>query len=222
MATNQHDFAAMDPEQQRCIASKGGRASHDKGGAHEWDSQEPAETGRKGGQSAHEAGRAHEWDSEEAAEGGRRGGLASHGERVAFHHEAAAHHHTQAARHRSQGTHERADLHAEAARSPGRQADEWGERASRRSNRGFAAMDPDRQREIASEGGRAPPSRRGFQAMDPDEQGHRNLKRPLLLGASHLRCPATPLMSTMPHRPGPTHTTEPPFGFAGPTTHWRE
>ncbi len=44
-------FAAMDPEEQRQIASKGGRAAHEKGTAHEWDSREAKEAGRKGGES---------------------------------------------------------------------------------------------------------------------------------------------------------------------------
>ena len=43
-------FGAMDPEKQREIASKGGKASHKKGTAHEWDSREAAEAGRRGGQ----------------------------------------------------------------------------------------------------------------------------------------------------------------------------
>lgn len=43
-------FAAMDPEEQRSIASEGGRAAHAKGTAHEFTSEEAAEAGRKGGQ----------------------------------------------------------------------------------------------------------------------------------------------------------------------------
>jgi len=39
----------MDPAQQREIASQGGRASHERGTGHEWDSQEAREAGRKGG-----------------------------------------------------------------------------------------------------------------------------------------------------------------------------
>jgi general stress protein YciG len=42
-------FASMDPEQQREIASLGGRASHEQGIGHEWDSREAREAGRKGG-----------------------------------------------------------------------------------------------------------------------------------------------------------------------------
>ena len=44
-------FAAMDPEQQRMIASKGGKAAHEKGTAHEWTSEEARRAGRQGGQS---------------------------------------------------------------------------------------------------------------------------------------------------------------------------
>ena len=42
-------FASMSPEKQREIASKGGRAAHQKGTAHEWSSDEAREAGRKGG-----------------------------------------------------------------------------------------------------------------------------------------------------------------------------
>lgn len=43
-------FASMSPEKQREIASKGGRAAHQKGTAHEWTSDEARNAGRKGGQ----------------------------------------------------------------------------------------------------------------------------------------------------------------------------
>ena len=42
-------FASMSPEKQREIASKGGRAAHTKGTAHEWTSEEARSAGRKGG-----------------------------------------------------------------------------------------------------------------------------------------------------------------------------
>lgn len=42
-------FASMSPEKQREIASKGGRAAHAKGTAHEWSSDEARAAGRKGG-----------------------------------------------------------------------------------------------------------------------------------------------------------------------------
>jgi uncharacterized protein len=43
-------FASMSAEKQREIASKGGRAAHQKGTAHEWTSEEARSAGRKGGQ----------------------------------------------------------------------------------------------------------------------------------------------------------------------------
>ncbi len=43
-------FASMSPEKQREIASKGGRAAHEKGTAHEWNTEEARSAGRKGGQ----------------------------------------------------------------------------------------------------------------------------------------------------------------------------
>ncbi len=43
-------FAAMDLARQREIASKGGRAAHESGHAHEFTSEEARRAGRKGGQ----------------------------------------------------------------------------------------------------------------------------------------------------------------------------
>ena len=40
----------MSADKQREIASKGGRAAHQKGTAHEWTSDEARNAGRKGGQ----------------------------------------------------------------------------------------------------------------------------------------------------------------------------
>ena len=48
-------FAAMDRTKQREIASKGGKAAHEKGNAHEWTVEEAKEAGRKGG-AAHREG----------------------------------------------------------------------------------------------------------------------------------------------------------------------
>jgi general stress protein YciG len=42
-------FAAMSPEKQREIASKGGKAAHVKGTAHEFTPEKAREAGRKGG-----------------------------------------------------------------------------------------------------------------------------------------------------------------------------
>jgi general stress protein YciG len=43
----------MSAEKQREIASKGGRAAHLKGTAHEWTVDEARLAGRKGGQASH-------------------------------------------------------------------------------------------------------------------------------------------------------------------------
>ncbi|OHA15195.1 MAG: general stress protein [Candidatus Taylorbacteria bacterium RIFCSPLOWO2_02_FULL_43_11] len=45
-------FASMDEEEQRKIASKGGKAAHEKGTAHEFTSEEAREAGRKGGKAS--------------------------------------------------------------------------------------------------------------------------------------------------------------------------
>lgn len=48
--TSKRGFASMDEEKRREIASQGGKAAHEKGTAHEFDSEEAREAGRKGGQ----------------------------------------------------------------------------------------------------------------------------------------------------------------------------
>ena len=50
MGNNKRGFASMPEEKKREIASKGGKAAHKKGTAHEFNSQEAREAGRKGGQ----------------------------------------------------------------------------------------------------------------------------------------------------------------------------
>jgi general stress protein YciG len=68
----------MDPAKQREIASKGGKAAHQKGTAHEFTPEEAAAAGRKGGRAAHQKGTAHEFTPEEASAAGRKGGHAAH------------------------------------------------------------------------------------------------------------------------------------------------
>jgi uncharacterized protein len=43
----------MDRTKQKEIASKGGKAAHQKGTAHEWTSEEARDAGRKGGLASH-------------------------------------------------------------------------------------------------------------------------------------------------------------------------
>ena len=70
----------MDRSKQREIASKGGKAAHQKGTAHEWTSEEARDAGRKGGIASHrrrreqagrtgERGLASEWDASRARPG---------------------------------------------------------------------------------------------------------------------------------------------------------
>jgi general stress protein YciG len=85
-------FAAMDENQQREIASKGGQAAHQKGTAHEFDSEEArragqkggeavsrnrehmADIGRKGGESRQSAARSNKEGAAAAKSGSRQGG----------------------------------------------------------------------------------------------------------------------------------------------------
>ena len=47
---NQRGFASMDPRKQREIASKGGKAAHEKGTAHEFTPDEARAAGKRGGE----------------------------------------------------------------------------------------------------------------------------------------------------------------------------
>lgn len=51
--SGERGFAGMDEKKQREIASKGGKAAHEKGTAHEFTHEEAVEAGRKGGEASH-------------------------------------------------------------------------------------------------------------------------------------------------------------------------
>jgi general stress protein YciG len=70
--TSNRGFASMDDDKQREIAAEGGRAAHEKGTAHEFDSREAREAGRKGGEAVSQ-------DREHMSEIGRMGGEARGG-----------------------------------------------------------------------------------------------------------------------------------------------
>jgi uncharacterized protein len=67
-------FASMDAQMQRAIASKGGRAAHAQGVAHEFNSAEAREAGRKGGVAVSR-------NRQHMAEIGKKGGEAAHNKR---------------------------------------------------------------------------------------------------------------------------------------------
>ena len=69
--TSKRGFASMDEDKQREIASKGGKAAHQKGTAHEFTSEEAREAGRIGGEAVSK-------DREHMSEIGREGGKQSH------------------------------------------------------------------------------------------------------------------------------------------------
>ncbi len=63
-------FAVMDPERQREIARKGGKAAHEKGTAHEFTADEARAAGRRGGVAVSK-------DRDHMSRIGRAGGLVS-------------------------------------------------------------------------------------------------------------------------------------------------
>jgi general stress protein YciG len=86
-------FAAMDREKQRAIASKGGRAAHEKGTAHQFNADEARAAGRKGGEAVsrnrlhmstigRKGGEAVSRDRAHMSAIGREGGQTSHGNRT--------------------------------------------------------------------------------------------------------------------------------------------
>ena len=60
----------MDRARQREIASKGGKAAHQKGSAHEWTSEEARDAGRKGGLASHRRRREQKEPGEDTADSG--------------------------------------------------------------------------------------------------------------------------------------------------------
>ncbi len=88
----QRGFAAMDEGKQRQIASKGGKAAHEKGTAHEFTPEEARLAGKKGGEAVsknrqhmaeigRKGGERVSQDREHMAQIGRKGGEAVSGDR---------------------------------------------------------------------------------------------------------------------------------------------
>jgi general stress protein YciG len=69
----------MDRNKQREIASKGGKAAHQKGTAHEWTSEEAREAGRKGGMASHRR-KQQQGDGDEMAGGSEADEMIDRGE----------------------------------------------------------------------------------------------------------------------------------------------
>ena len=74
MAKEDRGFASMDRNKQREIASKGGKAAHQKGTAHEWTSEEAREAGRKGGMASHRRKQQQQGDGGSQSEENNPGG----------------------------------------------------------------------------------------------------------------------------------------------------
>lgn len=79
--TSNRGFAAMNPEKQRAIASKGGQSVPPEKRSFSQDRSLAAEAGRRGGESVPAEKRSFSQDRELAAEAGRKGGEASGGGR---------------------------------------------------------------------------------------------------------------------------------------------
>src|SRR5436190_6156319 len=69
VAKEDRGFASMDRGKQKEIASRGGKAAHQKGTAHEWTSEEARQAGRKGGMASHRRKQEGGEASPEAASG---------------------------------------------------------------------------------------------------------------------------------------------------------
>lgn len=69
----------MDRARQREIASKGGKAAHQKGTAHEWTSEEARDAGRKGGLASHRR-RREQKEPQQSERSGEMGSAATGGD----------------------------------------------------------------------------------------------------------------------------------------------
>ena len=110
--TSNRGFASMDDDKQREIASKGGKAAHERGTAHEFDSEEAREAGRKGGEAVSQ-------DREHMSEIGRKGGENSHGGSHEQHAKGGSQSHKNEGSGSGSGSHSRggnSEQHAEAGR----------------------------------------------------------------------------------------------------------
>jgi len=85
VATEDRGFASMERNKQREIASKGGKAAHQKGTAHEWTSEEAREAGRKGGMASHR--RKQEQQGETTSDESRDESNSDHGGQMSGHDE---------------------------------------------------------------------------------------------------------------------------------------
>src|SRR5260370_14094477 len=93
--TSKRGFASMDRSKQREIASKGGRAAHAKGTAHEFTTDEARVAGRKGGEAvsrdrahmsaiAREGGHSHGRSRQQPSQENRSSGAVIDNERASF------------------------------------------------------------------------------------------------------------------------------------------
>lgn len=110
--TSNRGFASMDDDKQREIASKGGKVAHERGSAHEFDSEEARAAGRKGGEAVSQ-------DREHMSEIGRKGGESSHGGSREQHAKAGSPSHKNEGSGSGTGSHSRggsSEQHADAGR----------------------------------------------------------------------------------------------------------
>jgi uncharacterized protein len=83
VAKEDRGFASMDRAKQREIASKGGKAAHQKGTAHEWTSEEAREAGRKGGMASHRRKQEQQQQGEPESDESREEASTDRGEQMA-------------------------------------------------------------------------------------------------------------------------------------------
>lgn len=133
-------FASMDPEEVRRIASMGGRAAHERGTAHEWDSREAREAGHRGGLSRGRSYRDRDYDDD--YDGGRRS-------RSSYQNDDYDDNDDRGGSYRSRGNYDYDDDYGRGA------SYNRGGNSGRSSRRGFAAMSPEQRSRIARMGGEA-------------------------------------------------------------------
>ncbi len=156
--TSKRGFAAMDPEEQREIASMGGHASHG-GRGRDYESDDDDSPSRRHSDRDDD-------DSHSSRSGSSRRGYSMDSEERGSH----------GGRSRD---YDSDDDHSYRSRRRYSDDDDTNERSGSRPNgrQGFASMDPDEQREIASMGGRASHGGRGRDYDDDDTSGRSSRRR---------------------------------------------
>jgi len=148
-SSGKQGFASMDKDEVREIASKGGKAAHEKGTAHEFSHDEAVEAGKKGGSALSHSSASptsHTKNEDEKSSGTRGSHSASSKGKEDDSDEDD-----------QKGTHARGSHSSKSKNDDSDHQDDEDHdtrRGAKSGKQGFAAMDKEHQKEVASKGGK--------------------------------------------------------------------